>query len=110
MNIKLIPTPEFSRSVKKLFKKYKQIFKDLEILENELLNDQKAGISLGNNCYKLRLSNSSIPIGKRGGFRVIYYYRIQNSNIYLLSIYSKTELENISDSRLIEILKTNSLV
>ncbi len=109
MNIKIIPTPEFSRSVKKLYRKYKQIHKDLEILENELLNNQKVGINLGNNCYKLRLPNSSISSGKRGGFRVICYYRNRNYNVYLLSIYSKAELENISNARLIGILKKNGL-
>lgn len=110
MNLKLIPTPEFSRAVKKLYKKYRLIFKDLEFLENELLNNPKSGIDLGNNCFKLRLSNSSIPTGKRGGFRVVYYYRSQNTKIYLLNIYSKTELENISDNRLLEIFKKNELI
>ncbi len=64
----------------------------------------------GNNCFKLRLQNSSIPAGKRGRFRVIYYYRNQINKIYLLDMYSKTELENIEDKKLICILEKNGLV
>ena len=109
MNLKLIPTPEFIRSIKKLYKKYRQIYKDLELLEKELFTNPKAGIELGNNCFKLRLPNSSIPTGKRGGFRIVYYYRTRNIKIYLLDIYSKTELANISDKKLLEILKRNGL-
>lgn len=58
--------------------------------------------------FKLRLVNSSIPTGKSGDFRVIYYKKIEDK-IYLLEIYSKTELENIDDSKIIEILKDNHL-
>ena len=109
MNLKLIPTPEFSRSVKKLFKKYRLISKDLKNLEKELTNNPKSGIELGNNCFKLRIPNSSIPTGERGGFRVIYYYKDKNNNIYLLAIYSKTDVENISDRKLSDILEKNGL-
>ena len=110
MNLKLIPTPEFSRAVKKLYRKYRQIYKDLELLEKILFTNQKSGIELGSNCFKLRIPNSPIPAGKRGGFRVVYYYRSQNNRIYLLDIYSKTELETISDGRLLEILRKNELM
>ena len=109
MKLKLILSPEFLRAVKKLYKKYKHISKDLKILENELLKNPKAGIELGNNCFKLRLPNSSIPTGKSGGFRVVYYYWVRNSKIYLLYIYSKTELEDVNDKKLVEILKKNGL-
>ena len=43
----------------------------LDLLERELLSDKSPGIDLGNNCFKLRLPNSSIPIGKGGGFRIL---------------------------------------
>jgi len=62
------------------------------------------GRSLGNSCYKIRVSNSSIPTGKSGGFRVITYFVDNENNLYLLSIYSKTEKEAISDSELLDIL------
>ena len=33
--------------------------------------------------------------GKRGGVRVIYYFKQRDSEIWLLTIYSKSETENI---------------
>ena len=109
MNLKIVSLENFSKDVKKLFKKYKNISKDLKKLQDTLLKDPKSGIELGENLYKIRLANSSIPTGKSGGFRVVYYYIDQQENIYLLTIYSKRELENISDERLAEILKINGL-
>ena len=106
MNFKLITTPQFVKSVKKLSKKYKRIKNDLQNIQKEIENENF--IDLGYNCFKLRLANSSIPTGKSGGFRVIYYKKIEDK-IYLLEIYSKTELENIDDSKIIEILKDNDL-
>jgi len=108
MNLTIIPTPEFKKSVKKLFKRYKLIAKDLANLEQELQEDIHAGVDLGNGCFKIRLKNSSVPTGKSAGFRVIYFLRTQEK-IYLLEIYSKSDLENIEDKRLIEILLANGL-
>ena len=110
MNLKLIPTPEFLRSVKKLYKKYRLITEDLKELEKELITNPTSGIEIGNNSYKIRIPNSSIPTGKRGGFRVVYYYRGPNNKIYLLAIYSKTEIENISDRKLSDLLEKNGLL
>jgi len=57
----------------------------------------------------MRLANSSMPTGKSGGFRIIYYLDSQN-NIYLMSIYSKNELENINDKVILRILDENGLL
>lgn len=109
MNLQLIPTPEFVRSAKKLHKKYRLLSQDLILLEEELTTDPEAGVSLGNHCYKVRLPNSSVPVGKSGGFRVVYFYRDENGKIYLLEIYSKSDVPNISEERLSEILVKNGL-
>ena len=108
MNLTIIPTPEFKKSVKKLFKRYKLIAKDLADLEKELQKDTHAGVDLGNGCFKIRLKNSSVPIGKSGGFRIIYFLQTEDK-IYLLEIYSKSDLDNIEDKRLIDILLANGL-
>lgn len=109
MNLKLIITPEFAKAVKNLIKRYRLILKDLETFERELSSGEIKAVELGKNCYKARLHNSSIPTGKSGGFRIIYFYK-HETTIYLLSIYSKTDLDNISETKLIEILKNNDLV
>jgi len=109
MNLKIIPTPEFQKSVKKLFKRYKLIAKDLVLLEKELNQNTHAGIDLGNHCFKFRLPNSSVPTGKSGGFRVIYFLKTEEA-IYLLAIYSKSDLESIDEKRLVEIILGNGLI
>ncbi len=110
MNLKIIVLDNFAKEVKKLAKRYKQIASDLKELKALLLEDAKSGVHLGGRCYKIRLANSSIPTGKSGGFRVIYYYLDEQNNIYLMSIYAKSDLENISEEKIIEILKDNGLL
>ena len=110
MNLTLLTLESFVKDVKTLHKKYKNVSSDLQQLKQILLNDPKAGVELSRHCYKIRLANSSIPTGKSGGFRVVYYYLDSDNNVYLMSIYSKTDMENISEEKLLAILKENGLV
>jgi len=107
MTLKIIPTPEFAKAVKRLSKTYRQIGSDLESLKSELMNNPCLGTELGSNCYKIRLANSSIPTGKSGGFRIITYYRSEQNIIRLLLIYSKRDQDNITDKELQEVLRRN---
>lgn len=109
MNLKIISLEPFGKDVKRLYKKYKQIPKDLKNLQNTLEEKPRSGMALGNSCYKIRWENSSVPTGKSGGFRVIYYYIDNENYLYLMAMYSKNELENISDEKILEILKSNGL-
>ena len=109
MNLRIKPLESFKKEVKKLSKKYKHIANDLKVLNDELTINPKSGVELGNNCYKIRLSNSSIPTEKSGGFIVIYYFIDTQGIIYLITIYSKNEIINISDTELLEILKNNGI-
>ncbi len=43
--------------------------------------------------------------GKSGGVRVIYFYKKQNDEIWLLTIYAKNEIENIHAHILRQIAK-----
>ena len=43
--------------------------------------------------------------GKRGGVRVVYYYKKKNNEIWLLTIYQKNEMENIPADILRQIAK-----
>ena len=105
MNCNVLTIPQFEKDVKRLAKKFKAIKKDLASLICALQEEPTQGTSLGHGLYKLRLANTSIPTGKSGGFRVITYFIDDEKNLYLLSIYSKTEKENISDDELKEALK-----
>lgn len=62
------------------------------------------GIPLGNNCYKIRASIKSKGKGKSGGARLITYVCVLEEELYLLSIYDKSERESISDKELKAIL------
>ena len=110
MNLNIKTLSYFEKDVKRLFKKYKQLPADLKVLKQELLENPKSGIELGHRCYKIRLANSSIPTRKSGGFRIIYYHIDTNETLYLMSMYSKNELENIDDKIILQILIENRLL
>ena len=105
MNYKVIALEEFQKEVKKLFKKYKLLKNDILQLIDKLEENYDIGINLGNNLYKIRIKNSSTNNGKSGGYRVIYYTKLSNNQIYLMSIFSKSEKENIDISKLKPLLK-----
>jgi mRNA-degrading endonuclease RelE of RelBE toxin-antitoxin system len=109
MCFRIIPTPEFEKQTKKLSKKYPALRQDLTILQELLLENPKAGTPLGDNCYKIRLQNTSVKRGKSGGFRVIIFLLEGDKIIRLLAIYSKSEKDNIPDEEIKRILKRNNL-
>jgi len=100
MSYKIIPSDDFENNVKKLAKKFKKLDQDLSRLLQQLEQDPTKGTPLGNNCYKIRIPNSSIPTGKSGGFRVITLIKVEKDKIVLLTIYSKTEKNTITDREL----------
>ena len=106
MNLKIISLESFKKDAKELFKKNKKLPIDLKKLNDILQENPKSGIELSSDLYKIRSENSSSKVGKSGGFRVIYYYLDEEENIYLLKIYSKTEIENIKEEILIKLLKS----
>jgi mRNA-degrading endonuclease RelE of RelBE toxin-antitoxin system len=103
MSYEIIALDEFQKEARTLFKKYKSIKSDILGLIEILENRHDAGIELGNNLYKIRVKNSDIG-GKSGGYRVIYYAVLPNNTLYLLTIYSKTQQENIDIKKLNPIL------
>ena len=94
----------FLKEAKQLSKKFKLLKTDLKQAVEDIETKNDLGVYLGFNLFKKRVKNSSIPTGKSGGFRVIIYQQIENK-IVLISIYSKTEKENLSDEELSEIIK-----
>lgn len=53
---------------------------------------------------------SSKNRGKSGGSRIITCVKILNKSITLLSIYDKSDQNNISDSHLVSLLEDNDLL
>lgn len=95
MTFRVVPTPLFAKQVKTLAKKYRSLGKDLMELGKRLSKDPLIGSSLGNNVYKVRLAIKSKGKGKSGGARVITYVVTEDKEVFLLSIYDKSELDSL---------------
>ena len=104
MNYEIIATPRFNRDIKKLAKKYFSLKQEYALLIGELEKNPQQGTPLGNNCYKIHISIASKGKGKSGGARVITHAVIKEQTVFLLTIYDKSEKENISDKELDELL------
>ena len=75
-----------------------------------LEKDPKQGSPLGKDCYKIRISITSKSKGKRGSSRVITCVKIINKKVYLLSIFDKSDKENITEKELDNLLKIAGLL
>jgi len=109
MNFKIYPTPEFKKQFKRLYKKYPSLKDDLTNLIQTLRQKPESGIYLGFNLYKIRLAISSKGKGKSGGARIITYLVTEHKEIYLVYIYDKSQLENITKEQLAALLKNAGL-
>jgi len=70
------------------------------------------GTSYGSNIYKIRLADHSKGKGKSGGFRVITYVIEETAdatNIYLITIFDKSEEASIGKDDIKEILRSEGL-
>jgi mRNA-degrading endonuclease RelE of RelBE toxin-antitoxin system len=103
-------TPTFKANIQALKRRYKSIQEDVDLT----LNDIKIGKFLGDKIqgvshvvYKLRLKNRDAQRGKRGGYRLIYCVVLKESliKVGLLTIYSKSDQEDISTKEVIHIIQ-----
>ena len=104
MNFKVLTIPPFDKQLKRLAKKYPSLKSEIVELITELQSNPKIGITLGNDCYKIRIAITSKGKGKSGGARIITYLAISENEVYLLSIYDKAEQSNISEKELLQLL------
>lgn len=104
MSAKIVVTPDFIRSAKKLIKKYRSLKGELSELNKSLQENPFQGDRIGESVYKIRLAIRSKGRGKSGGARVITFIDIEVRNeeeevkVYLLKIYDKSDFESISNS------------
>ena len=113
MNYRIILDAPFKKEVKRLAKKYPSLKKDLEVLQDELLNNPQAGIDLGGGLRKVRMAIGSKGRGKSHGARVITFtvvVAVEESEINLLTIYDKAERESISQKEIEALLKEADLL
>lgn len=105
MSYSIIAVPTFRKELKLLAKKYSSLKTDLASLFEILEENPTQGISLGKNCYKIRLAISSKKKGKSGGARLITNIAITEEIVYLLSIYDKSKKDNLTNKELDDLLE-----
>jgi len=92
-----VPKP-FLNELRRLARKYPAVVREFDGFAEQLKNDERPGDkvpNVGYDVYKVRLKNPSAGRGKSGGFRVIYFVQLADA-VWLLTIYSKSDQEDIS--------------
>jgi mRNA-degrading endonuclease RelE of RelBE toxin-antitoxin system len=105
MSYKVTTTPVFEKNLKKLSKKYPSLKSEYIELVKALKEKPEQGTPLGKSCYKIRLSIKSKGKGKSGGGRVITNFAVADGIVYLLTMFDKSEKDNLSKKELDELLK-----
>lgn len=110
MSYSVYTTPTFKRLFKRLYKKHPSLKADIQKLIALLGNKPVNGIPLGYGVYKIRVAISSKTKGKSGGARVITYVITENKEVYLIHIYDKGQLDNISREQIMDMLRKANLL
>jgi len=105
MNYSILPTHRFEKEIKRLIKKFPSLKNEYANLITELKTNPTSGMPLGNDCYKIRIAIASKNKGKSGGARVVTYVVIEDTTVYLLTIFDKSEVANITDKDLKVMIK-----
>jgi hypothetical protein len=105
MNYSVKSIEVFERQARKLSKKYASLKFELLALVQQLKQNPEQGTPIGKRCFKIRLAIASKNKGKSGGAWVITNFVIKEETVYLLSIYDKSEKDNLTDKELAELLK-----
>lgn len=106
--VQILVTPEFKRSLKLLSKRYRHIRSDVQPIIDQLQSGEIMGDQIPNipyTVFKVRIKNSDNQKGKSGGYRFIYYLKT-SITIVLVTIYSKSDQEDIAINRLKQIIES----
>jgi mRNA-degrading endonuclease RelE of RelBE toxin-antitoxin system len=111
-NIQILFSRTFKRQLRDLAKRYRQIQSDLipviqQIQTGELIGDRIS--STGFLVIKVRIKNSDIKKGKSAGYRLIYH-PFSSTDVLFLSIYSKSDISDITAEEVKEIIAEFYLV
>ena len=110
MKFEIRTIEHFEKELKRLLKKYPSLKEEVQLLGELLEENPLIGTSLGKECYKIRISIKSKGKGKSGGGRIITCVKITAETVTLISIYDKSEQEDISGNLLLALLKENNLL
>jgi mRNA-degrading endonuclease RelE of RelBE toxin-antitoxin system len=104
MSYSVLTIPPFDKQLKRLYKKYPSLKQEFLKLIESLEQNPEQGITVGKNCFKIRLAIASKAKGKSSGPRIITNIVLSDEVVYLLSIYDKSDKENLTDKELKELL------
>jgi len=105
---KVYRTSVFDIDYKRFVKKFVSLENEIQQLEKVLIKQPDVGTPLGGGVYKIRVACESKGKGKSGGFRVITYLvdeREDGIDIYLVTMYDKSEESSIKIAQLKKIIK-----
>jgi mRNA-degrading endonuclease RelE of RelBE toxin-antitoxin system len=105
MNYNIELSANFKKEAKRLVKKYPSLKTELAELFAKLEENPTTGTPLGNDIYKIRLAIASKNKGKSGGARVLSFVKVTQTTVLLFSIYSKGEVDNLTDKEIKELIK-----
>ena len=108
--IRIEVLPSFLKEFKRLKKKYRSIVDDVKDLRTELESNPLLGTDIGGGLRKIRMRIKSKGKGKSGGARVITFNvlaSVDETEINLLYIYDKSDMESISERELRQLLFDN---
>ena len=82
-----------------IFEKYREDYlsdEEYRLFQVELMSNPKHGDVIQGTGGLRKIRVASKGKGKRGGSRVIYYYLDEHHRFYLLTIYAKNEMANLT--------------
>ena len=100
-------TTDFKVAYKRLKRKYLSFDADFRELMHSLTRSPEQGVELFDGIRKIRLSIKSKGKGKSGGARVIIRIQQIDDVLVFLYVYDKSEMENVRDEYLRDIIKRN---
>jgi mRNA-degrading endonuclease RelE of RelBE toxin-antitoxin system len=105
MNYTIELSANFKKEAKRLSKKYPSLKSELAKLFAGLEKNPALGTPLGKDIYKIRLAIASKNKGKSGGARILSFVKVIQTTVLLFSIYSKSEIDNLTDKQIQELIK-----
>ena len=106
--MRIVLTTDFKTAYKRLKKKYVSFDTDFRVLMHSLVERPEQGVELFDGIRKIRLNIKSKGKGKSGGARVIIRVQHIDDILVFLFVYDKSELENVRDEYLRDIIRRNA--
>jgi mRNA-degrading endonuclease YafQ of YafQ-DinJ toxin-antitoxin module len=104
-------TSNFKNQFKRLIKKYPKSETEFKLILEELEKGNLLGVAYDNlglpeteDVFKIMVANVDTNRSPKNGFRLIYYV-IKNDTIFLLAVYSKSEVSNLKQSEIKTLIK-----